>query len=407
MSGEDRNRPSAGLERSVGGGGSTHRLWNLFLKEMLETFRDWKMLSLTLTFAPFFVLLMYGYLGHTTPVYQVAVVNEDRGGLESEALLAALREVREPEGETVLRIREASSDEVDQLLQDRRADVALVIPQGFSAALAQFRANPGGSGAPPLPVRSRGDPANPDYIMAAVWADMTVMAFVEYASGIQTPLVLSPETVSGSSSLTDFELYVPGLLSLSLMMLMFTAAGALIREKDRGTIIRLRLSNLSVAEWLTAVTVTQLIVGILALALTYLTAWAVGYRAQGSLANLLAVGIVTSVSIMAFSVPVAAFLRTVFDLVTVGCFPFFILMFFSGGMFPLPGVPLFTVGSRAIEMNEILPTTHAISAMGKILNYGAGLGEVLPEISAVLGLSLVFYATGTWIFTKRHMTAAR
>ncbi len=55
------------------------RLCSLFRKEMLETFRDWKMLSMTLTFAPFFVLLMYAYLGHTTPTYQIAVVNQDVG----------------------------------------------------------------------------------------------------------------------------------------------------------------------------------------------------------------------------------------------------------------------------------------------------------------------------------------
>ena len=87
------------------------RLLNLFRKEMLETFRDWKLLSLTLTFAPFFVLLMYGYLGTSTPVYQVAVVNQDTGGELGEELLATLRQVTTPEGESVLRIREAEEEE--------------------------------------------------------------------------------------------------------------------------------------------------------------------------------------------------------------------------------------------------------------------------------------------------------
>lgn len=108
---------------------------------------------------------------------------------------------------------------------------------------------------------------------------------------------------------------------------------------------------------------------------------------------------------MAFSVLVAAFLRTVFDLVTVGCFPFFILMFFSGGMFPLPGVPLFQLGDRAIQLNEILPTTHAITAMDQILSYGAGIGDIRFELGALGILTVAFYAFGTWIFTRRHMPA--
>jgi len=380
---------------------------------MTETFRDWKMLSMTLTFAPFFVLLMYAYLRHAPPVYQVAVVNLDQGARTAagdtfhggQELLLALRAVRSPEGVEILRVRAAAPEEEERLLEDRRADVVVTIPPEFSEALVSFREAPQGGTRPPVPVRSRGDTGNPDYVMAAVWADMTIMAYVEYASGIRSPLVLQPESVSGATSLTDFELYVPGLLILSLMLLMFTGAGALIREKDRGTLIRLRMSNLTVLEWLTAASLTQLIVGILALALTYATAWAVGYRARGDLLVLFLVGALTALSVMAFSVLVAAFLRTVFDLVTIGCFPFFILMFFSGGMFPLPGVPLFHIGERAVELNAILPTTHSISAVNRVLSYGAGAGDIRFDLSALILVTVVYYALGTWVFTRRHMPA--
>jgi ABC-2 type transport system permease protein len=377
---------------------------------MLETFRDWKMLSMTLSFAPFFVLLMYAYLGHSTPVYQIAVVNQDEGAVDAageavrlgDELVAVLGAVRSPEDGAVLRVTEMEASGLDEALADRRADVVVVIPEGFSHALLASRS---GVETQAVPVRSRGDPANPDYIMAAVWADMTIMGYVEYASGLQSPVVLAPETVSETVSLTDFELYVPGLLVLALMMLMFTAAGALIREKDKGTIIRLRLSNLTTFEWLSAVSLTQLLVGLLALGLTYLTAMAVGYRANGSIGILFLVGAFTSLSIMAFSVLVAAFLRTVFDLVTVGCFPFFILMFFSGGMFPLPGVPLFHWGDRAIELNHVLPTTHAITALNRVLSYDAGVADIAFELWAVVALTIGFYAAGVWVFTRRHMPA--
>jgi ABC-2 type transport system permease protein len=395
------------------GGASLRRLSSLFRKEMTETFRDWKMLSMTLTFAPFFVLVMYAYLGHSPPVYQVAVVNLDEGARTAEGdsfhggqeLLLALRAVRSPEGDQVLRVREAAPAETEDLLESRGADLVVSIPREFSQALVDFREGTRTGSDSPVPIRSRGDPANPDYIMAAVWADMTTLAYVEYASGIRSPLVLQPEAVSDATSLTDFQLYVPGLLVLSLMMLMFTGAGALIREKDKGTLTRLRLSNLTVLEWLTAVSVTQLIVGVLALFLTYATAWAVGYRANGDIPVLLFVGALTSISVMAFSVLVAAFLRTVFDLVTIGCFPFFILMFFSGGMFPLPGVPLFHIGERAVELNAVLPTTHAIAALNRVLSYGAGVGDILFDLTALLLATAAYYALGTWIFRRRHMPA--
>ena len=386
------------------------RLLALFRKEMLEALRDWKMLSMTLSFAPFFVLVMYAYLGHSIPSYQVAVVNQDQGVVTPEGtrvhygneLVGILKNVRSPEADTILRIRETDAGQVEDLLEARRADLALFIPSGFSEVILASRM---GDPFDPVPLRSRGDPANPDYLMAAVWTDMVALEYVKFASGLRSPADLAPETMSGTTFLSEFELYVPPLLTLALMMLMFTAAGALIREKDKGTLIRLRLSNLTVMEWLMAVTATQVILGIVALALTYATAVAVGYEARGSLGILLLVGAVTSISIMAFSVLVAAFLRTVFDLVTVGCFPFFILMFFSGGMFPTPGVPLFHWGDRAMELNEILPTTHAIKALNRVLSYGAGVGDIIFELTAILILAFVFFGTGTWIFKRRHMPA--
>jgi len=188
-------------------------------------------------------------------------------------------------------------------------------------------------------------------------------------------------------------------------MLMFTAAASLIKEKDKGTIIRLRLSNMIVLEWFSAVSLTQVIIGLLALLLTFLTAFAFGYRTSGSLAAMMVVGLVSSLSIIAISVLVAASLRTIFDLLTIGCFPFFILMFFSGGMFPLPPLRLFTVGSRSVSINDFLPTTHTITAFGKVLNQNAGLGDVVFELAAILALTVLFFAAGTWLFTKRHMRA--
>jgi ABC-2 type transport system permease protein len=156
------------------------------------------------------------------------------------------------------------------------------------------------------------------------------------------------------------------------------------------------------------VSLTQIIVGILAMALTYATAAALGYTpsASGSLPAVMIIGLFSSLSIIVISLVVAAFLRTIFDLLTIGCFPFLVLMFFSGGMFPLPPLRLFTVGSRSVNINDLLPTTHSITALGKILNSGAGLGDVLFELGAMALLTVVLFAVGMELFSRRHMRAA-
>ncbi len=205
---------------------------------------------------------------------------------------------------------------------------------------------------------------------------------------------------------TEFDLYIPPLLALALMMLMFTAAGSVIKEKDKGTLIRLRMSNVSTAEWLCAISIIQVVIGLLAIALTYLTAYSLGYRSMGSMASVaLSVTVLSSMAIVGISMVVAAALRTVFDLVTIGSFPFFILMFFSGGMFPIPDIQLFTLGSRIINANDLLPTTHSIAAYDRIMNSGGGLGDVMFELGAITVLAVAFFSVGTWAFTRRHMVA--
>jgi ABC-2 type transport system permease protein len=387
------------------------RWLSLFRKTMIENFRDWKILILILTFAPFFVLLMYFYIGYTTETYKVIFVNHDQGVKAAgrdlfnagQVLISEMTEATYEDGTNILVVyKEGEMAKALKRLEDKSVDVVVEIPNKFSETLMDYKE---GKRPAPVAVKTYGDPANTKYIMAAAWCDSIAYHYAAALTGQESPLELQTESISRSKSLNDFSLYVPALLALAVMMLMFTAAATIIREKDKGTIIRLRISNMTTFEWLSAVSVTQIIIGLLAIGMTYLTAISLGYRSSGSLIAVLVVGILSSLSIIAISLVVAALIRSVFDLMTIGCFPFFILMFFSGGMFPIPPLQLFVVGDRSMHINDILPTTHSISALGKILNYDSGLGDVVFEIGAIVILSFIYFAAGVWLFTKRHMRA--
>jgi len=387
------------------------RLLTLFKKTMIENFRDWKILILILTFAPFFVFLMYFYIGYTTETFKVIFINNDQGVKATDrdafnagqALIFEMAEATYENGTNILVVdKEEEMAKAQKRLEDKSVDLVVEIPKDFSRTLMDFKE---GRRPTPVVVKTYGDPANTKYIMAAAWCDSITYHYAASLTGQESPLELKAESISRTKSLNDFTLYVPALLALALMMLMFSAAATIIREKDKGTIIRLRISNMTTFEWLSAVSFTQIIIGLLAMGLTYLTAVSLGYQSSGSLVAVMVVGILSSLSIIAISLVVAALLRSVFDLMTIGCFPFFILMFFSGGMFPIPPLQLFVVGDRSININDILPTTHSITALGKILNYDSGLGDLVFEIGAIVILSFVYFAAGVWLFTKRHMRA--
>jgi len=385
----------------------------LFRKALVESVRDWKILILTVTFAPFFVVLMHFYFAGGQVVYRIAVLDRD-SGREGAALVARMRSrggsgaarsgdtsADSAPGSAALSVRvESDSAAAMRLLEDRAADLVVRVPPDFSASLEAVRQG----GAAPT-VTSFGDPSNVRYVIAAAYSDYLTFEHAASVTGIRSPVQLDPRTISPARGLDDFALYVPALLGLAVMMLMFTAAAPLIREKDKGTLVRLRMSSMTPFEWLSAVAVTQVVIGLATVALSYATAMAFGYRSSGSAAALLAVSAASCLALVGVSVLVAAFLRTVFDLATIGCFPFFVMMFFSGGMFPLPDVPLAAVAGVTVHANDILPTTHTVAAFGKVLNLGKGLGDVTGDVAVILGLAAAYCGVGAWLFTRMHMRA--
>ena len=80
---------------------------------------------------------------------------------------------------------------------------------------------------------------------------------------------------------------------------------------------------------------------------------------------------------------------------------------FSGVIFPMPPVKLLDIAGRTISPYDILPPTHAVVALNKILTLGAGLGEVTYELSALVVLSILYFAIGVWLFRRMHLRSGK
>jgi ABC-2 type transport system permease protein len=86
--------------------------------------------------------------------------------------------------------------------------------------------------------------------------------------------------------------------------------------------------------------------------------------------------------------------------------PFILLMFFSGAIYPFPKVEVFEVGTRTVGLWDILPPTHAVVALNKILSLGSGLSDVIYELVSLLVLSVVYFAVGVFLLTRTHLRPA-
>lgn len=387
------------------------KLVSVFRKSMKEQTRDILVLSLSLVFAPFFVLLYWLFFPGGSTTYGVLVINHDEkvqlaDGLAvsgGDDVIEIMKEMTYASEDPLLEVIEVTGRaNAEILLRDRDAEVLVIIPAGFSRALLAARQ---GDEQVDAPVTLVGDLTNPYYAVAAVMANAALEEYVTEAAGLQRPIQIREEALGASAARSEFEVYVPGLLVFSVVMLIFQASMVIAREVEAGTLRRLQITRMTSVDFLGGVSLSVVLVGVASVLLTFLTAWALGFHSQGPLWVAIAVGAVTSISIVGAGLIVAALSKTVNQAFLIANFPLTLFMFFSGAIYPLPRVPLFTVSGRVIGLYDILPPTHAVVALNKVLTLGVGLREVAYELVMLVVLSVTYLAAGTWLFQRTHMRA--
>jgi ABC-2 type transport system permease protein len=388
------------------------RVWIIFRKTMREISRDKWMLGLTLAFAPFFVFLYWLWFQGGSTAYPIAVINQDQGmtlpdGSTYNAgneIIAAIRAVTYPDGHALLKeVTVPDQAAAEPLLRDRKVTAFLEIPVDFSQTIQAMQA---GDRSLTTTITFGGDLSNTYYMIGANMALTTLEAFVQQVSG-QKPLVNYIEKPMGASATrSEFEIYVPGTLIFSIVMLIFLAAMTVAREIESGALRRLQLTPMTSFDMLGGITAALLLVGALASSLSFLAALALGFHSQGPVWIAILISIIASLSVIGLGLIVASLTRSVSQAFVVANFPLAMMMFFSGVIFPMPPVKLFSIAGRVISAYDILPPTHAVVALNKILTLGAGLGEVAYELSALTILSILYFAIGVWLFRRMHLRSA-
>jgi ABC-type multidrug transport system permease subunit len=180
----------------------------------------------------------------------------------------------------------------------------------------------------------------------------------------------------------------------------------MVRESEARTLERIRVSRLSTLELLGGISLVQILVALLSLFLAIATAIALGYSLiPGTLGFLLLISFLTALSMISFSLLVAAMCRSVKEVAIIGTFPLLLLMFFTGAAFPVSGGKLFSIGSYQVMLNDLLSPKFAIEALNKVLIRGLDIRDTLPEIMALVVLTGFYFLTGTWAYRRRHMRA--
>lgn len=382
------------------------RWYAVFVKSIREQIREYWILVLTILMAPLFIAIYFLMAEAEDTEYDVILVNLDREAELDGADLCLgdsivnyahiLSDLENMFHISTLDKREAAVEK----LRNRKADVVVVLPDDLSASVAAS-GNPLNEVAQ---IELVGDVTHMEYIIGAIWSEELINRYVMEVAEIRMPVSWKETALGFSGARTYFELYLPGLLILSIIMIIFSASAALVRESETRTLERIRISKLTTLELLGGISLVQILVALLSMLLAVLTALALGYTLiPGTLGFLLFISILTALSMISFSLLVAAMCRSVKEVAIIGTFPLFLLMFFTGAAFPVSGGRLFQIGSYQVMLNDLLSPKFAVEALNKVLIRGMVVRDTLPEILALLALTLLYFLVGTWAFRLRHM----
>jgi ABC-2 type transport system permease protein len=384
------------------------KILSIISKSIKEQLRSFWILLLTLSMGPFFIFVYYLIIETSKPVYNIVFVSEDLGiqsngeyifhGEELYNTMYCNRSVKIPLPFRVSRADNFKSAE--SLLKERKADAVVYVDSTFSMKTEILRS--GRSDEVPE-VTLSGNLTDMKYLMSAVWAGEVVNNYLLAATGTKRIVKITEIPVGNSGVISDFDIVVPGLLILAVIMLMFTASIAFVSEVENKTIMRLKMSRLKVSEYITGITIVQLAIGLIAVMLTLATAVALGFRYTGSIGSILVIASLTSLSVIAFGLVIAAVTKSSNEVLVVGNFPMFLFMFFSGAAFPLKGEAWFTIAGYPVNLQSLMSPAHAISALNKSLLLNLPFNSLFPEIIAILILTALYFIAGGLIFNARHL----
>ncbi len=362
--------------------------------------------------------------------FPVIVVNEDDGTYGTQ-MVEVLK------GISVLKVTELESVAVaEQQVRDSKALAAILIPPSLTKNLAAYQ---------PSEIQVMIDPTQQQIariipgIMNEVVGPFVVQGEVSHA--IQTVLSEAPgyqqlsetarqglvsqnvavqmsqvqkmitdpwikvdmRTQTGQEMVTIpsnlFVLFVPSFTVMFAFFIVGAMASELLQEKQQGSMRRLLAAP--IAPWTIIAGKMLAYIGLVVVQVILIFAvanLAFDMPLGRSLAGLLAVTLAMGLASTGLGMVVAALARTDRQADSIGILLGFVLGALGGCFVIGSPVPLYKSGGLIETIARLTPQAHALEGFDKLLNQGAGLASVLPQVGILCLFAFVFFLVAVWRF---------
>lgn len=188
---------------------------------------------------------------------------------------------------------------------------------------------------------------------------------------------------------------MPGILAMNMMFgSLFGIGYVIVRYRKNGVLKRLKATPLTAFEFISAQIFSRLLLTLSITILVFLgTNFFVDFIMLGSYFTLFLVYTLGAFCLISLALILASrteseeFAGGILNLIT---WP---MMIFSGVWFSLEGLP-----PTAQYLSKLLPLTHIVDAARAVMNDGAGMLDIMPDLLVLLAMSILFLFIGAMLF---------
>lgn len=345
---------------------------SLVIKEAKHIVRD-KRTMLMLFGMPIVLMLLFGF-AITNDVKNVRTVI-----VTSQANYATQQTVDRLSASAYFTITHAvaTSAEARQLIQDQKADLAVVFSAHFSILRPDYQLIVDGT----------------DPNMAQQWSAYAGAVLSNPSGGaVNTKLLYNPQMKSAYN-------FVPAIMGMLLMLIcaMMTSI-SIVREKEKGTMEVLLVSPTPPLVIIAAKVVPYLILAFLILiSILLMSAFVLHVPVRGSLFWIFAVSTLYILLALSLGLLVSNVAQTQLVALLLSAMVLIMpIIMLSGMLFPVESMP------RILQyISATIPTRYYISAMRKLMIMGVGAKQVLNEMLVLLGMFVALLTLSLAKFNTR------
>jgi ABC-2 type transport system permease protein len=354
------------------------------VKDIKTFFRERGTIFWTIAFPVMIMLLFTAIFGRSIPFSANIGVIDNDGTPATAQIIAGLNSTSGP----FTMIAFTNSTEALAELNATRIRAVITIPRGFTESLSFRNAS----------VSVVVDRSNPDVANIITGAVTTAFSeFYKYAYNYTEPITVTVESAVPGQTIGYKENIVPGMLTYPLLFSsMVVSTGAIVYERERGTLKKIRASPIPALYMLTGKALAALFqTAISIIVMSVLAYFLLSPNLNWNITMLIPILFLGSLNGIALGLIISCIGRSPQEASNAATTVAIVLQFFTGMYFPIDYLP-----SYMQQMGRFIPVTYAAQALRDVMIRGATLNDLLWPIGTLAGAAALLLAVGVLLYNR-------